>query len=215
MAGYSWRVGFLGLSVVVALAACREAPPAEQPDEPSSTVPERRQELLLAAASIALPPAGVQPGDLPEPQSQGAQLVGKYCTQCHDLPAPAAHSATDWPSVVRRMWLRMEWLPATYGVKVPTVGERSTMLEYLTRNGLQVSGSTLPAGHGREVFAEVCSRCHALPDPRVHSAQDWAVVFQRMERNMLRMKLAPLTREQTADVLGYLQDVASRRGAGG
>jgi hypothetical protein len=57
----------------------------------------------------------------------------------------------------------------------------------------------------------VCSRCHALPDPRVHSAQDWVAVFERMERNMERMKLKPLARAQTTDILLYLQDVASRR----
>lgn len=215
MVGVSWRIGILGLGVAVALAGCRQAPPADDAEVSSEAVPDRHQELLLAAASIALPPPGIEPGDLPDPQSQGAQLIARYCVQCHNLPAPEAHSATDWPSVVRRMWLRMEWLPAQYAVKVPNAAERATTLEYLTRNALKVSGATLPAGHGREVFAKVCSRCHALPDPRVHSSQDWATVFQRMESNMRRMKVAPLTRAQTADVLGYLQGVASQRGAGG
>ncbi len=215
MVGFSWRIGILGLGVVVALTGCRQAPPADDAEGSSEAVPDRHQELLLAAASIALPPAGIEPGDLPDPQSQGAQLIARYCVQCHNLPAPGAHSATDWPGVVRRMWLRMEWLPAEYAVQVPNAAERATTLEYLTSNALKVSGATLPAGHGREVFAKVCSRCHALPDPRVHSSQDWATVFKRMESNMRRMKVAPLTREQTADVLGYLQGVASKRGAGG
>jgi cytochrome c5 len=84
-------------------------------------------------------------------------------------------------------------------------------LDYLVQNALRVSGATLPAGAGREAFSKACSRCHALPDPHVHSVQDWPSVFQRMERNMERMKVAPLTRDQTTGILLYLQNVASRR----
>ncbi|HXF96102.1 MAG TPA: hypothetical protein VNI61_08355 [Gemmatimonadales bacterium] len=171
----------------------------------------RQDELLLAAANVALPPPGITPADLPDPGSQGAQLLAKYCAQCHNLPAPSSHSATDWPGVVRRMWLRMEGLDPSLGVAVPTMQERFVMLDYLVANALKVSGANLPPGRGREDFALVCSRCHALPDPRVHSAQDWPAVFARMQRNMERMKTPALTGSQTTDILLYLQDVASRR----
>jgi cytochrome c5 len=164
-----------------------------------------QDELLLAAANIALPPPGVTPADLPEPNSQGAQLEARFCAQCHNLPAPSMHSATDWPGIARRMWLRMEWLPPTLGVKVPTMAERFAMLDYLNANALRVSAANLPAGPGRESFELVCSRCHALPDPRVHSPADWPAVFSRMQQNMERMKVAPLTRSQTSDILLYLQ----------
>ncbi|HEV2751717.1 MAG TPA: hypothetical protein VGV12_14440 [Gemmatimonadales bacterium] len=165
--------------------------------------------LLFAAATIALPPAGVTPGDLPEPTSVGAKLVAKYCAQCHSLPAPTAHSATDWPGVARRMWLRMEWLPDSLGVQVPTNAERYEMLQYLIGNALKVSGTALPEGRGRDAFAQICSRCHALPDPRVHSKADWPTVFARMERNMERMKVAPPTAQQTEQILDYLQTTAA------
>jgi cytochrome c5 len=161
--------------------------------------------LLIAAATIGLPPEGVAPGDLPEPTSRGATLVSKYCVQCHALPTPTAHSATDWPSVARRMWLRMEWLPDSLGVQVPTNAERYEILQYLTGNAMKVSGSVLPEGRGREAFSVICSRCHALPDPRVHSKADWPIVFARMERNMERMKVAPPTAQQAEDLLYYLQ----------
>jgi cytochrome c5 len=91
------------------------------------------------------------------------------------------------------------------GVKVPTMAERFGMLDYVTANALQVSAANLPPGAGRETFQLVCSRCHALPDPRVHSPADWPTVFARMERNMERMKVAPLARSQTSDILLYLQ----------
>lgn len=199
------------VAVVVSLAACR---PASQPPADSTTGGghglNQQDELLLAAANIALPPPGVKPGDLPEPNSKGAQLLVQYCAQCHNLPAPAMHSATDWPSIARRMWLRMEWLPPTLGVKVPVMAERFAMLDYLTANALRVSAANLPPGAGRESFELVCSRCHALPDPRVHSPADWPAVYSRMQQNMERMKVAPLTRSQTADILLYLQSTASR-----
>jgi cytochrome c5 len=195
--------------IVLALAACREARRTAETEgaagPPAGPELSRSDRLLLAAATIGLPPAGVAPGDLPEPASRGAQLVGKYCAQCHSLPTPTAHSATDWPSVARRMWLRMEWLPDSLRVQVPTNAERYETLQYLTGHALRVGGTTLPAGRGREAFEQICSRCHALPDPRVHSKVDWGVVYARMERNMERMKVAPPTGQQTEDILYYLQ----------
>ena len=196
--------------VVAAGAACREMPPREPPSEGAATQ-ARSDALLLAATRIGLPPEGVAAGDLPEPSSRGAQLVAQYCAQCHALPAPTTHSATDWPGVVRRMWLRMEWLPDTLGVAVPTMSERFVILEYLTANALQVSGAALPPGPGRETFAQICSRCHALPDPRVHSPEDWPTVYARMERNMERMNVPPPVGQQPSEILTYLRNAARPR----
>ena len=195
------------------LLGCRKEAPANNAANPGtqSTGLNRQDELLLAAANVALPPPGVTAADLPDPNSTGAQLVAQYCGQCHNLPTPQMHSATDWPGIARRMWLRMELLPPLHQVKVPAAAERFALLDYLNTNALKVSGSSLPPGVGREAFSQVCSRCHALPDPRVHSREDWATVYARMERNMERMKVPPPTREQTTDIIMYLQAVASRR----
>lgn len=204
------RITLLG-TVVMALAfgACRK--PGDNPQAAAqSSGLSPRDELILAAANVGLPPQGIAPGDLPDPQSPGAKLLATYCAQCHDLPTPATHSATDWPSVARRMWLRMEWLNPALGVKVPSMGERYALLAYLTSNALKVSGSNLPAGRGRETFALICSRCHELPDPRVHSREDWPTVYARMERNMERMKVASPTGEQSTEILLYLQTVSGR-----
>lgn len=204
----NWITGILALGAT--LMACRPSPPPDTAGDSTQAVggltPADR--LLLAAAKVALPPAGLAAGDLPEPASRGALLVVQYCGQCHALPTPAAHSATDWPSVSRRMWLRMEWLPTTLGVKVPTAAERFTINEYLITNALKVSGAGLPAGQGREEFSVVCSQCHALPDPRVHAAQDWPTVYARMERNMERMQVQPPGGSVSTDILLYLQTVA-------
>jgi cytochrome c5 len=202
-----------GLTLLT-LAACEKAPPAppaKQPTQSAAPALSHSDQLLLAAASVALPPAGIQPGDLPDPTARGAQVLATYCAQCHALPAPTAHSATDWPGLTRRMWLRMDELPDSLGVKVPTAAERYEILKYLTVNALKVSGSVLPAGRGRETFALVCSRCHALPDLRVHSKDDWPIVFARMERNMERMKVKPPTAQQVEDVLLYLKTTGAAK----
>jgi hypothetical protein len=212
--GGNWLRGAVAVLVAIGAGACRKQGNTAGQADTTMVVQHglnQRDELLLAAANVALPPPGVTAADLLDPSSSGAQQVAKYCGQCHELPSPAMHSATDWPSIVRRMWLRMELLPVKLGVKVPTVAERFAILDYVTANALKVSGATLPAGPGREAFSQVCSRCHALPDPRVHSREDWPTVYARMERNMERMKVPPPTREQTSDILLYLQTVASRR----
>jgi hypothetical protein len=101
----------------------------------------------------------------------------------------------------------MDLLPEVFGVQTPLAGERAQLLNYLTDYALVVSGGELPAGKGRDDFAKVCSRCHALPDPGAHSAQDWVAVFQRMERNMGRMKVSPPTAEESEGILTYLQSL--------
>lgn len=212
--GGNWLRGVAAILVAIGVAACREQGKTAGRADTTTVVQHglnQRDELLLAAANVALPPPGVTAADLPDPASSGARLVAQHCAQCHELPSPAMHSAIDWPGIARRMWLRMEWLPPKLGVKVPSSAGRFAMLDYLTANALKVSGASLPPGPGRESFALICSRCHALPDPLVHSREDWPTVFARMERNMERMKVPPPTREQTSDILLYLQTVASRQ----
>lgn len=183
--------------------------PAALAADAATAAPDARGDaLLLAAAKVALPPPGIGPADLPDPHSPGATLVAELCGQCHAIPSPAMHSATDWPRVARRMWLRMERLPESLAVRTGADGERSILLGYLTDNALQVGGAELPRGRGREDFALVCSRCHALPDIKLHTSGDWPAVFMRMERNMERMSVSLPSREQTDNILLYLQDVA-------
>ena len=203
--------GILALSAT--LAGCRPSQPPQRAGDTTAATGglSRADQLLLAAAKVALPPPGLAAGDLPDPASRDAQLVITYCGQCHSLPTPMAHSATDWPSVARRMWLRMDWLPASLGVKTPTPAERGTILNYLMTNSLKVSGSVLPAGKGRDEFSVVCSQCHALPDPRVHSATDWPAVYARMERNMERMQVQAPGGQTSTDILLYLQTVAGKQ----
>ncbi len=200
------RVAVVAAAMLV-FGACRQQarPAATAGPPPGAAGLTRTERLLLAASSIALPPDWIGPGDLPEPRSRGARLIVAYCRQCHALPTPRAHGATDWPVVARRMWLRMEGLPELLRVEVPTPSERSEILAYLTANALKVSGGALPPGKGREAFVLICSRCHAPPDPGLHSKEEWPVVLARVERNMKRMNVAQPTGLESEDILSYLQ----------
>ena len=169
--------------------------------------PQERR--LLAAATIALPPEGLVPESLPDPTSQGAHQLEQFCTQCHALPSPSMHGAVDWPSVARRMWVRIDMMHGELGVQSPQEGDRGQLLNYLTSHALKVA-ERLPAGRGREAFQTVCSRCHQLPDPRAHGGADWPGVIMRMERNMERMKVSGVTNDQAQAIMGYLR-AASRR----
>jgi len=72
---------------------------------------------------------------LPDDSSEGAQLVGTYCSQCHAAPSPSLHSANEWSAVAVRMRGRMQDAGgAGQGVKVPTAGEFETIVNYLGRH---------------------------------------------------------------------------------
>jgi hypothetical protein len=78
-------------------------------------------------------PRGVDPAQLPEPQSTGARLVNQYCAQCHGLPTPALHSAPGWSPVVGRMNARMQWMKqnSSMGIVAPTPEELKAITEYM------------------------------------------------------------------------------------
>ena len=141
-----------------------------------------------------LPPT-FEARQLPEPGSPGAQLVQRYCVQCHNLPNPAMHHAAKWPPIVARMVARMEgrgnmgrlMADMMAGVKAPSQGERRTLLGYLRRHAQQpLDPERYPAVNApaAEPFRLACSQCHVLPDPRRHTAAEWRAVVARMQQNM-------------------------------
>jgi len=89
--------------------------------------------------------------------------------------------------------------------------QRQVMLDYLIKHALRVSGAALPQGAGRATFSQVCSQCHALPDPRQHSPADWPAVVLRMQERMNQMKVNQPSPQQTQEILGYLTRVTRSR----
>jgi cytochrome c2 len=132
---------------------------------------------------------------LPQPDSRGAQLVVRYCVQCHNLPNPAMHEAKRWASVAERMVVRMRgkgnlgvlMKDLMAGVEAPTAEEQGALLAYLQRHAQKAIDAKrfpeidTPAG---ESFRLACRQCHVLPDPRRHTASEWPSVVARMQENM-------------------------------
>lgn len=156
-------------------------------------------------------PQGINPDQLPEPDSDGARLVGHFCSQCHGIPGPGLHTASEWQGVVARMNRRMQMMSGRHmmmHVDAPTDNELKILIAYLEKNAQQkidvnkLSGADTPAGRA---FQKTCSQCHALPDPTQHTRNEWPAVLQRMRKNMSSMG-KPLPDQATMDeISGFLQ----------
>jgi len=197
---------------MIVLAGCAKPQPSGQAsaaDTSSTHGLPMMQQRLLEAANIALPP-GVAPESLPQPTAAGAKALTQYCTQCHALPSPAMHGAADWPSVARRMWVRIDMMAGALGIQTPSSAERAELLAYLQKNALKVAAN-LPAGAGKPAFERVCARCHDLNDPKMHTAPDWPVVVMRMEQDAEKMKVSGISRADAEQIITYLQAASARR----
>ena len=136
--------------------------------------------------------------DLPDPGSDGAALVRRYCVQCHNLPNPAMHEAAKWPGIVDRMVQRMQgrgnlgtlMSEMMADVKAPSEAETKTLIAYLRRyaqrplDPRRYPDVYQPEG---EAFRLACNQCHVLPDPQRHTAAQWRAVVARMQQNMAWM----------------------------
>lgn len=139
-------------------------------------------------------PRAIEPGQLPEPQSEGARLAAQYCVQCHYLPNPQMHTADNWKKTVGRMVWRMQgkgnmgklMQDMMNDVRAPTEEELATLTHYLQKHGQEEIDPKHPAlaSTAGQMFSIACSQCHALPDPRRHTAREWPRVVQRMRQHM-------------------------------
>lgn len=153
-------------------------------------------------------PPGFDPQALPQPDSAGAQVLQRYCVQCHALPGPGRHTAEEWPAVVERMVTLMDVSRRFRGlmgrIDMPDMQQQQALREYLRAHALEAM-TEAPAGEGGAAYARTCGACHALPDPRQHPADQWPAVVARMERNAQVMGRA-------WDGQGALQSVAWLQG---
>lgn len=46
------------------------------------------------------------------------------------------------------------------------------------------AGLDAPAREGYDLTRRYCSQCHAVPDPKQHTAAEWSGVMKRMQRYM-------------------------------
>ena len=159
-------------------------------------------------------PLGIDPEALPEPRSHGARLLTRYCIQCHDLPGPGMHTAAEWPQVLDRMNRRMQMMDSgmmggrTMGIEAPSRAELQTLITYLQEHAQKPMDITqypdLNAPDGKS-FHSTCTQCHALPDPKQHTAHEWPAVVARMKKNMSIMGKGVPDETTTKEIIGFLQ----------
>lgn len=158
-----------------------------------------------------LPPP-MDPALLPDPDSEGAQLLKRYCTQCHYLPGPGLHTSAEWPAVVERMDRRMRMMSRggmmMGRVEAPNRQELAEVSDYLQSHAQKPLNAPLPSEAGSEggrAFRAICSQCHALPDPGQHTAAEWPAVVERMKDYMGSMG-KPVPEDKTlSEIVGLLQ----------
>ena len=82
---------------------------------------------MMGGGMMGQMPANNDNQPLPDQQSKEAQLYEHYCSQCHALPSPRAHTTQEWPLVVARMKQTM----ATQGKPLPDNEQLEVILGYL------------------------------------------------------------------------------------
>lgn len=183
---------------------------------------------MISTVGTGLPPADYGREDLPASDSRAAGLLEAYCTQCHGLPTPQMHAADEWPVLVRRMVARAMTLEhrmggeATEGMlsellmagmarsAVPSPADQDSLLAYLQRHALPTADEgELPEGEMGQLYLRECAICHQAPDPDAHTPEEWEQeVVPRMQANMGRMGLPPLTEREQRRIVTWLKEQA-------
>jgi len=171
-----------------------------------------------------LPPS-IEPSQLPEPRSEGAQLAARYCVQCHYLPNPQMHTSARWQPIIERMVWRMRgngnmgplMKDMMTDVKAPSDSEVAGLAAYLEKHGQKAIDPDHPALRttAGQIYSIACSQCHALPDPQRHTASEWPEVVKRMRSHMTWANTIVGIRElrtnpelDTAEIIRLLQRYA-------
>jgi len=166
------------------------------------------RQMMQGMMAGSLPP-GIDPGLLPEPRSHAVRLLTNYCAQCHNLPGPGMHTAQEWPNVVSRMRTRMSMHGQMMGgISLPTRAELQTILDYLQTYAIKpIDAEALSRVDtvGGKAFRKTCAQCHALPDPRQHTPQEWETVVARMQKNMSIMGKTIPDDSTLSDIIRFLK----------
>lgn len=158
-------------------------------------------------------PKGVKVADLPDPQSRGAKTMSVYCSQCHDLPVPAMHTAGEWVGVLERMRHRMSAGGGMFA-RVVTPGEQDwdVLKDYLAAHAQRPMDASRLAGldgpEGAD-FTRYCAQCHAPPAPDQHTASEWPRVVLRMKANMTAAGAEVPDDESLTRIVAFLRKQAT------
>lgn len=73
----------------------------------------------------------------------------------------------------------------------------------------EIGADTTTQGFHRLVHR--CGTCHSTPSPKIRNASEWKYVFSRMGKHMREAGLIPLSQEDQALILTFLQKHAAPR----
>ncbi len=168
------------------------------------------REMMQKMMGDRLPPE-IDPALLPAPNSAGASLLKKYCIQCHNLPGPGMHTASEWPAVTARMNGRMRMMSRTGmmmgEIVAPTEDEVNAITAYLVKYAQTPIAPgqyplDSPAG---KAFSFTCAQCHALPEPKQHTAEEWLSVVERMKRHEAEMERVVPDHATSEKIIDFLR----------
>lgn len=193
------------------------SPQIAQEQSPGNSMRDMMREMMRGR----VPPPGMTADRLPDPESEGASLVMRFCQQCHDLPSPRFKTQEEWPAVFARMLERMRMMSTgsdmggrgmmEMHIRAPTSDQAESLLKYLQRYGMQAATEEelrRGAVADRRVFEAVCAQCHVLPSPALHPSKEWPGVAARMVTNMNAMARRIPTTIQLEAVVRFLQKAA-------
>ncbi|MBF0610967.1 MAG: hypothetical protein G8345_04925 [Magnetococcales bacterium] len=146
--------------------------------------------------------------DLPDHESEAAELIFKLCGQCHNSPGPGLHTVKEWETVFWRMYWRMHMMNAQFDhFMVPTFGEGELMFMYLKQNAMRPAtlNKVDMEQPGAKEYVTYCSQCHQLPDPQMHTKGEWPKVTARMAKHMGSMAKNLADQATLTTINGYLQ----------
>lgn len=101
-----------------------------------------------------------------------------------------------------------------HNVFIPSYEEKTVILSYLQDHALKsISPNEIPNTEttGAKLFQQKCSRCHALPDPNVHTASQWPDVVARMQLNTKKANLPELKKDEQDTIVKYLEKNAKKQ----
>lgn len=179
---------------------------------------DRMKDMMQEMMSGRIP-SGIKAENLPDPKSTGAKLVVRYCTQCHNLPSPSMHTAEDWPKIADRMFGRIKMMGGMRGmmkrhrmnIQIPGQEEEKKLLVYLQDNALiplDPKYFDLKSSKEALLFQDICSQCHALPDPKLHTPEEWPSVVDRMLKNSEVMEKKVFGNDERNDIVKFLSQKA-------
>jgi hypothetical protein len=94
-------------------------------------------------------------------------VITLYTAAALATPAAAADSDTASPEIAKARYL---WSQSRHG----------RMLERILPPAIEPQGLPEPQSEGARLTARYCVQCHYLPNPRMHTADKWTVIVERM-----------------------------------